>query len=567
MIQAQREIDATAQRAAGGARRGVLALLALAALSAAACKKEGGDLPPGFGPRGPAVDVTKLQAPALFAHIPADTPYVIASFEAIPLSYYAKLRRAIGPALVRSIDQLRAAARDTEGDRWVDAIADELDGKWSAKGLESLGLSAQPRFALYGHGALPAVLRLEIKDDKALLATVERVARRAGVQLPPLENRHGREFWRVELPDDAGAIISIADHQLVAAVGPRHAIAAVLPQILGAERPARSMADGEELKRLIARHHLGPLLIGYVDSKRLASALVALADQAPPAACTAEIDRLAAQVPRLVVSSIELSDHRFSSAAVVELAPALAQSLKALRASVPGLTAALEGEPLMAFGGGLHLSRAQAAGQALATALRDLGQACGADELVRGARALREALDEPIPEPIRKLTGGAFAVDAIDMGGARRGIPRSLDGFGVVAAGDPKAVLEALSATAPPLRMLDLTADGKLHDLDGDKLGLPFDVHAGIGDRAIVLAAGDGGARRARKAMAATSDEPAPFLAASLDLRRLIELQARIDPAAARALDADMIELFGRMTFSVDATDAGLTLWGASELK
>src|SRR5262245_30045983 len=87
-----------------GARVGVAAR-SLPAL--AACKKEG-ELPPGFGPRGKAVDVDQLQAPALFAHIPADAPYVLASFEAVSLDYYAKMKRALGPALLRSFDQLRA---------------------------------------------------------------------------------------------------------------------------------------------------------------------------------------------------------------------------------------------------------------------------------------------------------------------------------------------------------------------------------------------------------------------------------------------------------------------------
>ena len=566
MSQANRGIVAAARAALAPV---LLALLALAA--GAACKKDGAELPPGFGPRGPAVDVAKLAAPPLFAHIPADTPYVVAAFEAVPLDYYAKIRRALGPALERSFEQLRASARDTELDRWFDAITGELDGKWSAQGLESLGLSAQPRFAIYGHGALPVVMRLEIKDDKALLATIERVAQRAGARLPALETRHGREFWRVELPGDAGAIVSIADRQLVAAYGPRHAVAAALPQILGAEKPARNMADGEELKRLIARHHLGPLMIGYVDSKRLAGALVALAERAPPAACTTQIDRLAAQVPRLVLSYTELTDKRFSAATIVELAPPLAQELKALRAAVPGLSAALAGEPLLAFGGGIDLARGQAAGKALAGALRELGEACDAEELVRGARKLHGAMSEPLPGPLAKIAGGAVAVDAIDFGGGGRrsapSMPRSFEGFALLAATDAKAVFEALGEAAPPLRMLDLAADGKLHDLELTKLGVPFDVRGGVGGRAIVVAAGDRGVRQAEQALAATAGDPGPFLAAPMDLRRLMELQAKIDPAAARAFDSGMLELFGRMTFSVDATDAGLAMWMSGELK
>src|SRR5665647_2725864 len=45
---------------------------------------------------------------------PADTPYLITAFEAIPLEYYAKLKQAIGPAMVRTVDQLRSLANDSD---------------------------------------------------------------------------------------------------------------------------------------------------------------------------------------------------------------------------------------------------------------------------------------------------------------------------------------------------------------------------------------------------------------------------------------------------------------------
>lgn len=554
------------------ARVAGLAVLALAGLLAlAACKKEG-DLPAGFGPRGPAVDVDKLQAPPLFAYIPADTPYVLASFEAPPLDYYVKLKRAVGPVMRKSLGQLRSLARDSELDRWLDAVLEELDGKWSAKGLESLGLSAQPRFAIYGHGALPVVARFEVKDGKALLATIERIAQRAGATLPPLENRHGREFWRIELPGDNGMIVALGDQQLAVAFGPRHAIADVMPQIVGAEKPARNMAGGEELKRLIAKHRLGPVMIGYVDTKRLAHALLALSDRTPPAECVSEIDRLAASVPRFVLSYTELTAKRFSAAAILELAPPLVEQLKALRAAVPGLSTALSGEPLFAFGAGFDLARGKTAGKAMASALRELGEACDARSLVNAARDLREAVSEPLPGPLAKISGGALSIDSIDFGGGggrRHGgpsMPRSFEGFAMVSVSDGKAVLDALAAEAPPIADFDLKANGKLHELDLQKFGLPFNVYGGIGEHALVAAAGSRGKRQAEDVLSASGDAKSPFLAATMDTGRLMELQAQLDPAT-RDLNESMADLFGRTTFTLDATDAGLALWMSGEMK
>ena len=55
----------------------ILAVASVLALvfATSACKKEGAH---------PGGDPAKLTAPALFAHIPADSPYVIGSFEGVP---------------------------------------------------------------------------------------------------------------------------------------------------------------------------------------------------------------------------------------------------------------------------------------------------------------------------------------------------------------------------------------------------------------------------------------------------------------------------------------------------
>jgi hypothetical protein len=146
-------------------------------------------------------------------------------------------------------------------------------------------------------------------------------------------------------------------------------------------------------------------------------------------------------------------------------------------------------------------------------------------------------------------------------------IPRSLDGFALLAAADAKAAFEALADAAPPLRALGLATDGKLHDIELTRFGLPFDIRGGVGERAIVIASGSRGARQAEAAMTASAGAAAPFLAGAMDMRKLMELQAQIDPAAARALDDGMADLIGRVTFSVDATDAGLAMWMSGELK
>jgi hypothetical protein len=191
-------------------------------LATSACKKDGVSsdqpLPSELKPKPADVDTSKLKAPALFASIPSDTPYVAAAFEAVPLDYYAKMKTALGPTFANAFAQFHAIEADGKPDV-LTAVMTELDGKWNAAGLESLGFSATPRFAVYGLGLAPAVLRLEVKDDKAVLATIERVATKAGQALPAMATRDGRSFWRIP-QRQVDIVVALADNQLIVAVGP-----------------------------------------------------------------------------------------------------------------------------------------------------------------------------------------------------------------------------------------------------------------------------------------------------------------------------------------------------------
>ena len=543
-------------------------LLVCVALAFVGCKKEGGDkasLPADLVPKAAVVDTSKLKAPALFAYIPADTPYVVGSFESFPVEYWKKMKKAIAPMFKNLMSTRRAYDRDTESSRLMDAIVAELDGKWDAKGLESLGLSAEPRFAIFGLGLAPAVARIELKDDKVVFETIQRIAQRAGTPLPEQQTLGDRKYWRFD-EREVSIIVALNDNQLIAGFGPTARVDATLSQILGIDKPKDSMADGKVLAEAMTRHGFGPYIVGFADTAKLAAAAAAYRGHDLPADCAAAVDKVAKQVPGIAMGYTEISSKRATGGVVLELSSALRDELKALQTDVPGLADAMADEPMMAFGGGLDVTKAQKLGQRASMALRDVGEACHSRTLLGFAEDMSLAMSQQLPEPLAQITGGVLVLQKLNMSSS--GMPDSVDAYGMITAQSGKKLYDSLVAMVPTIGQLGIKADGSLHKADMP-IPLPFEFFTGVGDHAIVIASGDKGKRLAEKALTAQPSGKVPLFVASYDYGALMGLQKKLGSMFGSPTDpADaMGDVFGRASFSCDVNDHGLMLWGNLEMK
>lgn len=553
-------------------------LVLVVAVALAACGKDALDerLPADLRPKPAKVDPGSIKAPPLFAHVPADTPYLVGSFEPVSLEYYAKLRAALAPVARRAMARLRDSADDPRFDRLVAALMEELAGKWSARGLETLGISATPRFALYGLGITPLVARIEVKDHDVLRATLERIARKAQLELPPLETHAGVTFWRLASPE-VQIIVSLADRHLVIAAGRPAEIDGKLGLILGSEKPAQSMASGKPLLEVMTRHGFGPQLVGYVETRRLLAAALARDgqvpdNQKPSAECTSQLDRIAGRVPRFVIGYTEISSKRASGGAVLELAPDLVREVGGMKTAVPGLAAAMANRPTLAIGGGLDFVAAQDLLRAGMAAVRGVASACELAEVARDAEMLGRQLGKPLPAVVREVTGGVMAIQSIEFRKSSP-MPSRLEGFAMASVRSGKAAFAAAKAELPLLEELGLKTDGELRPI-GDLLPIPFDLNGGIGERAMVFAVGTEGRKLARRVLEAKAGgDKAPFLVASYDYGQLIALRGQLgglleaESDAEAELDAGLATMFGRAGGSIDIGDKGLVFWGSVELK
>jgi hypothetical protein len=552
--------------------RGLAALVLIVSL--AACKKEGGGgdaagLPADMQPHPAKGDPARLVMPPLFASVPADTPYLFAGVDALPPEFLARLERIAQPLIGMATTALDQARSESP---LFDAVMAELSGKWNAAGMASLGLSTDLRYAIYGLGLQPVVVRLTVKDDKALRATVERIAARAGKELPAMAVKDGRSYWQHD-SDDLRVVVSLADNQLIAAFGKAADVEAKLGLILGSEKPAQNMADGAVIKQVMARHGFGGQMIGIADTRRIAGLALEAAGAPTSPACNAALDQLGAAAPRLVYGVGDLSAVQVTGAYVLELSPDAVSALRGIKVEMPGLASALSGHPLFALAAAVDLPKAQQLAGAVAGRFKQLGEACGLDSLVATAARAARTVTRPLPEPFGSITGGALIVDQLVFPAGRTGgTPERLEGVALVTSPDAKAVFDKVIAMQGELKNLGLAADGKLHDIQSP-MALPFAVSVGVGDRAIVANAGDASRASAERLLGARGGGKVPLFAAVYELDKLFDLAAKSagsrSPAeAAMRASLDKIKgVFGRTGGVLDVTDHGLALWTMFELK
>ena len=548
--------------------RGVAALVLI--VSVAACKKEGSsdsdELPADFQPHLAAGDPAKLTMPAVMANVPADTPYLFASVDALPPELFAKLSKMVSAfsGLMSS-----AAQRGRDRNAVLDAALTELDGKWSVAGLESLGISDQPRFVIYGLGLQPMVVRLAVKDDKKIQATIERIAARAGEQLPPMVEMEGRRYWQQE-NDGNKLIIALGDNQVVVATGKAADVNAKLRLILGLDKPAQNMADGALLKQLMARHGLGGQLIGFGDTQRIVDQVTAVVS----APCKAEIALLTWDVPRVLYGYGEMSSAKISGALIVELDADGIAALRSIKVEIPGLAAALSGHPMLALAGGVDLVKAQQLAIGVAGRVQQLGTACDIGPLADGADRAARALARPLPDVARQIAGGAMIVNDLAFpSGRAEGMPSKLEGVVMVSSRDARAVYDKLNALDPQIKSFAVATDGKLHDINLP-IPVPSAISAGVSERAIVVTSGDKTRATAERLLAARGGGKAPLLAASYDIGRFLgfatqnaDLQtaSEQDRAIAAAI-GKMKDAFGHLSWALDVNSQGLAVWSTIEL-
>ena len=538
-----------------------------AGLAAAGCKKDSagakGD-PDGDGADRPAqVEKNKraagsLDAPPMFAHIPADTPYVFASFQPFPDDYWKKMVEDWGPAMDDVFAM--ALAQPAEGDPGGEigkAVIQEIRGKLTEKGIKSLGFATEPRFAFYGVGLSP-VLRFELDSGKALKQAIARIEANAGARIPT-RTKDGIEYYAIENPDLSIAV-AIRDKELVAGFTFSGRLDDLLPYVLGTRKPKKSMADGGRLKKLASEYGFAGYGLGYVDAVRIGELVVKEAGSEMPSGCAGHIESTLQKVPRVVFGYDEVTAKSTSMTAMVEMTPAVAKKIKTLRASVPGVSTEFSTTPLFAVAGAFDLKAGVAIAKDFAQELQNLGKACAIDEVEQAGREMLTELDEPIPPELAGIRGGTLV--ALDANMGMSGIPTGIEGYAILGTDDPKRLVN-LANTLGSSMGLEIKTDGKFHR---QSLDIPFvpELHVAVKKQVIALAAGGKGLEQVKAALADKRDSP--LIVFAYDYGRIMSMMGDSfgglpggpHADAFQKMAAAQAKMFGLFAMWAYASDRGL---------
>jgi hypothetical protein len=468
-------------------------------------------------PSGPSLPSSPWSAPALFADIPADTPYVVAAIDPLDEALRARMYRGVGNKLAQLIANTDKLVRD-EDEPWkraVSAVVDSLRGTNFDKWYDTVGFGPSPRFAIYGLGIYP-VFRVELADASKLRAIASKAITAAGAGIATNSLR-GTSYWSIV--ESSGTIVmAVLDHELVVAFVPTVELQVSLPLILGLDHPAHSLADTMTVPDTLKKYGFKRTAFIQIDFARVGAALAALPGSpiASPE-CKDDFARLASYTPRMVGGYRHLDASGYAVGFVVETSPAIAGALAKLRTAMPQMPR--EGTPMFEMAAGIDVDAAVDAVRTAIHELRNQPFRCPAlAPMSESLDNLAQKLDEPLPREMQGLRGFDFVIDDLSES------PPSGKGALLVIGSKLGEAMKKLVGRSP-LPLPPIPNDGSPVDLPVNLLGLPDVQSADIAvrDDVAALAVDPKSKERVTKALAAPADPHAPFMSFAWDVARTIE--------------------------------------------
>jgi hypothetical protein len=538
-------------------------LLAVVMVAAFAC---GGKPPEPQAPQG--VPSGRWTAPSILAPVPADSPYVLALLEPVNDALRRRVMQNLDErfnAAMAKLDTVKTVDRG-KLEPWLRALlafTDELRGKPSATWLEQFGLNPRGRFVVYGLSMWP-VARIEISDPAKLEVSIKRILAAAGSQ-PQQRTLGGRAYW-VAGGTDFSLVAAVLEHEAVLALLPTATLDAALPLVLGTRAPEHSLAATSAVPDAMAQHHFLGFVVAYVDLHSVVNIVagpnpgaldIPIRAATGPVApeCRADLDRLAAVMPRIAFGYRRFDDRGFEGSVVFELPPTTLAALRKLRTAVPEVTTRVPGHPLAMFGVAADPNEVVTWLRDVTRGIHDQPFRCAwFNSINTGAAELAGKVANPLPPTWRGLRGFSVTIDDASTS------PPDVRGH-VVIAGDRVAdLVTSFAGAIPAIAGIPLARDGRPIALPVQKLQLPVpSAHLAITTDRLVIAAGEGSERRVTEHLTTPVPKSSPLTVMVFDIPRVQKLLASLGRPA-----VDNLGTLGTGGLALDVGDTGLDfdIWG-----
>jgi hypothetical protein len=442
-------------------------------------------------------DIDEDVKSSLFERIDADSAYLIANLEPLPEAVSEKWWAPLELLAESNRKQYEAMADEFDHPMLSALLGElmEIDGR---EAFEARGLHGNGFWALHGLSLYPALL-WQLSDREAFSATLERVADKAGMELP-WRGIGDQEILWIDL-GEFGLALHHNDQFLSVALIPDDM--SFLRRVADLDRPAQAY-NPDDLARFNRERGYMPQTSGFVEYSLLLERLLDDDDElAAPArlaagmqdliadpACSAELNALIERFPRLSTGYHHLAHNEIGTTVRIETERSLGERLSAIADS----PVKLEGDPSAMFSGGVafNLVSARDFARETVSAWVDNPPQCQLFANIRdNATNWQLAVNRPIPPMVTNLQGMRFKVDDLQFGDSMK-VTNASASLAVFMR-NPQMIIGMAQMFSPELAELGLKPGGEPQPLPAGMIPNMPDANAWIamGSNSIGLAVGE----------------------------------------------------------------------------
>ncbi len=523
--------------------------------------------------------------PTFFKNIPADAPYVMTGTEAFPFDLlegaFSKLAESMEQLFQRAEDDGEFNQEDSAA-RVVFAVMREFRGKLSRNGLESLGFSMRPHFALYGVGLLP-VYRMELHDPAAFEGFLARIEAGSGADV--LHKTLGEIAYREYALDDLIVPVAIIGNEVIVGATTRKGVDAFLPYMLGLKLPQKSLADHNRIKDVINAYNLSAFGAGYVDFEAITAALLGRLEPGSIMAeiwqalelkaldvtpgCDEEFSAIVADVPRVVFGYEKLTRAEMDTVFAFEVKSDFATRLGETRAPIPGLNSPLAAQAWIYGGLGVDVQKLAVFLSDLALRVRATPYQCKSMAMLNSAAVQMQMTPDQLPPFITQLRGVALMVKHFAVGEDFES-PTQFDVVALVDSSEPADLFKILQMVLPFLHGVILEPNGIPTPLpeiaEYAYLVVP---HVAMTSSVLAFSAGVGMQDDLAALLERGPGARTPLVMLSYDYAKISKsLLYNIESGDSETLElmSSLSELFGKIVMTIDAEPRGIFVRYHAEL-